>query len=92
MGRGLFWFAVGAGVTVWLVLKGREYYERFTPKGITEQVEKTAGNARGWVDDFFSTMSSAMDEREHELREALGLDGATLPAPEGAPVQESNRT
>ena len=92
MGRGLFWFAVGAGVTVWLVLKGREYYERFTPKGITEQVEKTAGNARGWVDDFLHTMTSAMDEREHELREALGLDGSTPSTPEGLLVQESNRT
>ena len=92
MGRRLFWFAVGVGVTAWLVVKGREYYEKFTPKGVTEQVEKTARDARGWVDDFFSTMSSAMDEREHELREALGLDGATLPAQEGHPVQESNRT
>ncbi|MFT4216634.1 MAG: DUF6167 family protein [Micropruina sp.] len=92
MGRRLFWFAVGAGVTVWLVLKGREYYERFTPKGITEQVEKTAHDARGWVDDFLHTMTSAMDEREHELREALGLDGSSLPDQEGVPVQESNRT
>lgn len=91
MGRRLFWFAVGAGVTVWLVLKGREYYERFTPKGVTEQVEKTARNARGWVDDFFTTMTSAMDEREHELREALGLDGTTLSSPEGLPVQETTR-
>jgi hypothetical protein len=91
MGRRLFWFAVGVGVTAWLVVKGREYYERFTPKGITEQVEKTARSTRGWVDDFFSTMTTAMDEREHELREALGLDGSTPSAAEGAPVQESTR-
>ncbi|MFT4296902.1 MAG: DUF6167 family protein [Micropruina sp.] len=82
MGRRLFWFAIGVGVTAWLVVKGREYYERFTPKGVTEQVEKSARNARGWVDEFVSTMSSAMDEREHELREALGLDEATVPVQE----------
>ncbi len=91
MGRGLFWFAVGVGATVWLVVKGREYYERFTPKGITEQVEKSARNTRGWVDDFLNTMTSAMDEREHELREALGLDDDNLPSREGVPVQESTR-
>lgn len=91
MGRGLFWFAVGVGATVWLVVKGREYYERFTPKGITEQVEKSARNTRGWVDDFLHTMTSAMDEREHELREALGLDDDNLPSQEGVPVQESTR-
>ena len=91
MGRGLFWFAVGVSATVWLVVKGREYYERFTPKGITEQVEKSARNTRGWVDDFLHTMTSAMDEREHELREALGLDDDNLPSQEGVPVQESTR-
>ena len=91
MGRGLFWFAVGVGATVWLVVKGREYYERFTPKGITEQVEKSARNTRGWVDDFLNTMTSAMDEREHELREALGLDDDNLPSQEGVPVQERTR-
>ena len=91
MGRRLFWFAVGVGATVWLVVKGREYYERFTPKGITEQVEKSARNTRGWVDDFLHTMTTAMDEREHELREALGLDGATLPDEGGLPVQENAR-
>jgi len=86
MTRRLFWFAVGVGVTALLVVKGRDYYERFTPKGVTEQVEKTARNARGWVDDFFHTLTSAMDERENELREALSLDEDTVP------VQESNRT
>ncbi len=85
MGRRLFWFAVGAGVTVWLVLKGREYYERFTPKGVTEQVEKTAKSAQHWVTDFIDTMTNAMDEREAELREALSLDAENLG------VQESTR-
>ena len=86
MRRRLFWFAVGVGVTALLVIKGREYYERFTPKGVSQQVEKTAANARGWVNDFLTTLFTAMDEREAELREALSLDG------EPSPVQESDRT
>lgn len=90
MGRRLLWFAVGVGVTTWLVIKGREYYQRFTPKGVTEQVEKTAANARGWLDDFVETFTSSMDERENELREALGLAGETLPATAG-PDQEISR-
>jgi hypothetical protein len=92
MGRRLFWFAVGVGLTALVVVKGREYYQRFTPKGVTVQVEKTARSINGLVSDFFDTMTTAMDERETELREALRLDGATLPEQEGRPVQETPRT
>jgi len=92
MGRRLFWFAVGVGVTAVLVIKGRELYERFTPKGVTEQVEKTARRTRDRIVDFFDTMTSAMDEREIELREALGLAEAGLPPQEGTLVQETPRT
>jgi hypothetical protein len=86
MGRRLFWFAVGVGVTALLVVKGRELYERFTPKGVTEQVEKTARSAQARVTEFFDTLTSAMSEREAELREALSLDAENLG------VQESSRT
>ncbi|MFT3862197.1 DUF6167 family protein [Micropruina sp.] len=92
MRRRLFWFAVGVGVTALLVVKGREIYERFTPKGVTEQVEKTARSAQARVTEFFDTLSSAMNEREAELREALSLDETGLPAQEGTPVQESDRS
>ena len=44
------------------------------------------------MDDFVDTMTSAMHERETELREAIGLDGASLPEQEGTPVQEDART
>lgn len=73
MGKRLFWFAVGVGLTALVVVKGREYYERFTPKGVAEQLEKTRATASAWLGDFFETMNEAMDEREGELREALGL-------------------
>ncbi len=74
MGKRLFWFAVGVGLTALVVVKGREYYERFTPKGVAEQIDKTRTGLVDMVGEFLSTMSEAMETREGELREALGLD------------------
>jgi hypothetical protein len=74
MGKRLFWFAVGVGLTALIVVKGREYYERFTPKGVADQLEHTRAGLIDWVGEFISTMGEAMDTREGELREALGLD------------------
>ena len=54
--------------------QGREYYERFTPKGVAEQLEKTRGGLVDFLGDFVSTVGEAMDQREGELREALGLN------------------
>lgn len=73
MGKRLFWFAVGVGLTALIVVKGREYYEHFTPKGVADQIEKSRTGLVDWVGEFLSTMGEAMDTREGELREALGL-------------------
>lgn len=75
MGKRLFWLAFGVGITVLVVVKGREYYERFTPKGVAEQLQKTRVGLVERMGEFVTTMGEAMDEREGELREALGLDG-----------------
>ena len=75
MGRRLFWFAVGVGLTAVVVLKGRELYQRFTPKGVAGQLETARASASSWLGDFFATVNEAMAEREEELREATGLDG-----------------
>jgi hypothetical protein len=74
MGKRLFWFAIGVGITALVVVKGREYYQRYTPKGVADQIEKSRTGLVDWVGDFISTMGEAMDAREGELREALGLD------------------
>lgn len=74
MGKRLFWFAIGVGITALVVVKGREYYQRYTPKGVAEQIEKSRTGLVDWVGDFITTMGEAMDAREGELREALGLD------------------
>jgi hypothetical protein len=74
MGKRLFWFAIGVGITALVVVKGREYYQRYTPKGVAEQIEKSRTGLVDWVGEFISTLGEAMDAREGELREALGLD------------------
>lgn len=74
MGKRIFWFAVGVGLTALVVVKGREYYQRFTPKGVADQIEKTRTGLVEMVGEFLNTMGEAMDTREGELREALGLD------------------
>lgn len=75
MGKRLFWFVVGVGLAAVLVLKGKEYYERFTPKGVADQITRTKQGATEWIGDFFDNVGEAMAEREAELREATGLDG-----------------
>lgn len=70
----LFWFAVGVGVAAFVVVKGKELYHRYTPKGVVEQLDKARTDAGSWLGDFVSTMGEAMDARESELREALGLE------------------
>lgn len=81
MGKRFFWFTLGVGLTALIVFKGKEYYHRFTPAGVTEQVEKTSKEVGSWVADFVDTVGDAMREREADLRGALGLDE------EPAPVQ-----
>lgn len=74
MGKRLFWFAVGVTVAAVVVVKGKDLYQRYTPKGVVEQLDKSRGQLGSWIGDFLSTMGEAMDSREDELREALGLD------------------
>lgn len=70
----LFWFAVGVGVAAFVVVKGKELYHRYTPKGVVEQLDQARAEAGSWIGDFLTTMNEARDAREGELREALGLD------------------
>ncbi len=75
MGTRLFWFAVGVGVTAFVVVKGREYVRRLTPEGVREQFVETGATARTWVADVVDTFRDARAEREAELRETLGFPG-----------------
>ena len=71
--RGLFWMLVGAGLAIFLVLRGRELMHRLTPRGVQEQVSKQGHQAAASFGDFMGTFRAAMNEREAELRRELNI-------------------
>lgn len=71
--RRVFWFAVGAGVTVFVVVKARQVWHQAAPQAIGHRVADSASTAGDAVRDFVGRVRAAMAERELELRETLGL-------------------
>lgn len=71
--RRLFWLLVGAGIAVFIVLRGRAMLERLTPQGVSRQVEKKGQEAAAGLGDFMGTLRVSMAQREAELREELNL-------------------
>jgi len=69
--RRLFWIGVGATVAVVVVVKGRQLVHRFTPEGVTEEIE---GQVKGYfarAQEAVATFAAASQEREKALTEAL---------------------
>ena len=71
--RRLFWILVGAGIAVALVLRGRVWLHRLTPKGVAEQVEASGQKAANRLSEVSATFTTAMREKETELREELDM-------------------
>ncbi len=71
--RRIFWFAVGAGVTAFVVVKARDYLKQATPQAIGQRVAGQASGVGDRAQDFASRVRAAMAEREAELRDTLGL-------------------
>ncbi|WP_049804538.1 DUF6167 family protein [Microlunatus phosphovorus] len=69
----VFWFAVGAGVTIYVVVKARDYIARHSPEALVEKVQHTVVDAGGEAKAFVARVRAATAEREAELRETLGL-------------------
>ncbi|MGH3354317.1 MAG: DUF6167 family protein [Nocardioidaceae bacterium] len=65
----VFWFAVGAGSSVYAMVKTRRAAERFTPSGIGDQIGALGVGARLLRDE----VRVGMVERESELRDRLGV-------------------
>ena len=70
--RRLFWLAVGAGVTGLAVRRANKIANAVSKDGLTGRVAGV-GAAIG---EFADEVRAGMAERELELRDALGLDGA----------------
>ena len=74
--RKVFWFAVGAGVTIFVVVKARQVWQQATPQAIGQRVSESAQGVGEAVHDFTVRLRAAMAERETELRDTLGLPEA----------------
>ncbi|MVA75938.1 hypothetical protein GC722_07870 [Auraticoccus sp. F435] len=86
-------FVLGTLLGVFLVLKVRDLLRRATPEAVAERVGERVTQAQAGlgerVAEFTETFTTAMHEREAELREALGMDeGETEAAAEAGAVGE----
>ncbi|MBO1030156.1 hypothetical protein IPV09_02260 [Tessaracoccus sp. SD287] len=73
MGKFLF-FALGVGITVFVVVKGREIAQKATPQHLQESAAKKVGSLADQVSEFIHTVQDSMAEREDELRTELGME------------------
>ncbi|HOB05986.1 MAG TPA: DUF6167 family protein [Propionibacteriaceae bacterium] len=79
------WFAAGVAVAVVVVWQGQKLYRKFTPQGMQEQAADLTDDLGKRFRTFTTTLTEAMNERETELREALGI--TDVPPAEFVPVQ-----
>ncbi len=80
MSRAL-WFVAGAGAGVYGMVKARRAQEALTPDGLRDRAGSLALGARMLRDE----VAQAKAEKEHELRERLGLPqlaGKAKPPPQ----------
>src|SRR3954453_8315334 len=68
MRRG-FWFAAGAGVGVYVMVRARRAIDGFTPDGLRDRVAGLGVGAHLFAEE----VRAGMSERGTELRERLGL-------------------
>jgi hypothetical protein len=69
----VFWFAVGAGVTIYVVVKARDYIDKHSPEALVERVQQSVVDAGDVTKAFVARVRAASAEREAELRETIGL-------------------
>jgi hypothetical protein len=73
MFRRLFWFAIGAGVAVFVLVRIRGYIKKTSPDAIGRRVAESASGVSQSAQGFVDRVRAGMAERETELRESLGL-------------------
>ena len=71
--RRLFWFALGAGVAVFVYVKIRDSLRRASPQAVGQRVADQAAGLGASARDFTDRVRAAMAEREAEIRTELGL-------------------
>ena len=74
--RRLFWLAMGITIGALIVRKMSKMAAKLTPGGMADGLAASLGDLASSIRDFTADVRDAMAEREAELREASGLDGA----------------
>ena len=68
-----FWFALGAGLAVFVYLKVRDLLARAKPSALGDRAATSAAGVSERAQGFVGRVRSAAAEREAELREELDL-------------------
>jgi len=66
----ILWFVIGTLVGVYLVTRLKKRAQALAPEGLQQSAEKLASAIRHFGDE----VRAGMEEREVELRDALGID------------------
>ncbi|MDQ2756072.1 MAG: DUF6167 family protein [Actinomycetota bacterium] len=71
----VLWVGVGAVVGVLVVRRASRVVHQYTPAGVADSLSSIGEGLR----ELATAVREGMNEREEELRYALGLDTQTLP-------------
>jgi Family of unknown function (DUF6167) len=71
--RRVFWFALGAGVAIFVLVKIRNALRSATPQAVGQRVADQAVGLGASARDFTERVRAAMAEREAEIRSEFGL-------------------
>ena len=81
----LFWVALGATAGVLVVRKLTKTVDQYSPEGVGRSLSNLADAIR----DAAEVVKEAMDEREQELRVALGVDSGVITQDEARALLEN---
>lgn len=81
----VFWVALGATVGVLVVRKLSQTAQAYTPEGVGRSLQSMAEAMR----DLAEVIRDGMDEREAELRVALGIDTGQISEAEARDLLEN---
>jgi hypothetical protein len=68
--RRLFWLFLGVTLGAWAVLRAKKVIRSWAPRAIADHATELGTSLRGFADD----VRVAMNAREIELRDTLGLN------------------
>ena len=71
--RRFFWFALGAGVAIFVFVKIRNALRSAAPPAVGQRVANRAAGLGASARDFTDRVRAAMAEREAEIRSEFGL-------------------